>query len=393
MYCYLLESTDKRRTYIGATVDVDRRLDQHNRKLAGGAKATAGRNWKRVMYVGGFPAWPDTLSFEWAWKYYSKEKGVAGRIRGLLHLLTMDQCTSKATPFRLWSQNFSLRVSTWALQDLEKIEIWRTLKSKLRVESQNSSFHSFLLSSFLPSKMSSSVSASQLQELQLSVDALKADVLSLSTRLAAALGGEAPTATVTTDAPKKRGRKAKTVEAPTEAKVDTEPKADEKKPRKKREPKEKATCPTAAEGVVRFAGLGENNEYKVFNNMYRTSFTVDGKEFPSVQHFLVYQKYATTDADYAAKVLEQKNPALLTGMLKSKEHASRSDWDQVLPSLTEAALKAKFAAPELRALLVKTEKAKIEFESATDAVLGIGADGNGENKLGKALMALRATLA
>lgn len=410
MYCYLLESDDKRRTYIGATVDVDRRLDQHNRKLAGGAKATAGRTWKRVMYVGGFPSWEDTLSFEWAWKYYSKQKGVAGRIAGLLHLIGMERCTSVATPFYLWSQNFTLRVSTWALKDLEKIEIWDRLRSKLWVQSQSNSFQHFQILSFLsfPKMSTSTVSITQLQELQVLADTLRADILSLNARLEAALG--------TSSAPaekKKRVPKAKAAEPTTEGAVEptetkqkkprvkktaveppaVEPAAEDKKPRKKREPKVKAVCPTAAEGVVRFAGCSEDNEYKVFNNLYRAPFSIDGIEFPSVQHYLVYHKYASTDADYATKVLAQKNPALLTGMMKSKDHASRADWDTVQSNLLQKALKAKFALPELRAKLLKTGTAKIEFESATDSYFGIGADGNGANTLGNSLVTLRATLA
>lgn len=395
MHCYLLESTDKRRTYIGATVDVDRRLDQHNRKLAGGAKATAGRTWRRVLYVSGFPSWPDTLSFEWAWKYYSKEKGVAGRIKGLLHLLGMEQCTSNAMPFRLWSPNFSVTVSTWVFPELKKIESWSALSSKLGVENQSTSFHTFKLLSFFPSSKMS-VSIAQFQQLQVSIDALKADVQTLNTRLAAALGA-APSASPSAEAPapeaKKRGRKPKADAAETAPPTVAEPVAEAKKPRKKRETKEKATCPTAAEGVVRFAGCADKNEYKVFNNMYRSPFSVDGKEFPSVAHFLAYKKYETTDQEYADKMLAQKNPALLTGMLKSKDHKCRDDWDTVQNELLQTALQAKFKNAELRTTLLKTDGQRIEFESATDSYFGIGADGNGANTLGKALVSLRTSLA
>jgi hypothetical protein len=263
-----------------------------------------------------------------------------------------------------------------------------------------------------------------IQQLQASVDAMRADVLTLNNRLAEALKTQPSTAEgvaepvkkvkkvkktkaaepeavpaategAAADAaeaePKKRGRKPKAAD-PTAAEAPAEEAAaaeDEKKPRKKREPKPKAVCPTAKEGVVRFAGSSDDNKYKVFNNLYRKAFVLDGKTYPSVQHYLVYQKFATTDADYAAKALEQKNPALLSGMLKSKEHASREDWETAQYMLMEAALKAKFADAELLTLLKETGFAKIEFESATDGVLGIGADGNGQNKLGLALMALR----
>lgn len=43
---YVLLSADGRRTYVGITSNLDRRLEQHNGERPGGAKATrAGRPW------------------------------------------------------------------------------------------------------------------------------------------------------------------------------------------------------------------------------------------------------------------------------------------------------------------------------------------------------------
>ena len=42
MFVYLLECTDNA-TYVGATVDVDRRLRQHNKEIKGGAHATGSK--------------------------------------------------------------------------------------------------------------------------------------------------------------------------------------------------------------------------------------------------------------------------------------------------------------------------------------------------------------
>ena len=51
-FCYLLFSENTRRTYIGATVDMYRRLRQHNGELSGGAKRTSsGRPWQVVALV------------------------------------------------------------------------------------------------------------------------------------------------------------------------------------------------------------------------------------------------------------------------------------------------------------------------------------------------------
>jgi predicted GIY-YIG superfamily endonuclease len=62
-------------TYIGATIDKDRRINQHNGILVGGAKATSKRpgEWYRVCYVYGFPSFQTALSFEWHWKHFSRK--------------------------------------------------------------------------------------------------------------------------------------------------------------------------------------------------------------------------------------------------------------------------------------------------------------------------------
>jgi len=61
---YVLESLDSRRTYVGVTKDLPRRLRQHNRELWGGARSTAGRQWRVVAVVGNFSSDGAALSVE-----------------------------------------------------------------------------------------------------------------------------------------------------------------------------------------------------------------------------------------------------------------------------------------------------------------------------------------
>lgn len=70
-YCYLLACDNK--TYVGATIDPDRRLRQHNGEISGGAKATRGHVWERKALVGPFEDNHKALSFEWHWKRNSKK--------------------------------------------------------------------------------------------------------------------------------------------------------------------------------------------------------------------------------------------------------------------------------------------------------------------------------
>ena len=76
-YVYILESSDCKTTYVGATVDLNHRLRQHNKELAGGAHATSvkvaqGCTWNRICFIQGFPDWPAALQFEWRLKQLSR---------------------------------------------------------------------------------------------------------------------------------------------------------------------------------------------------------------------------------------------------------------------------------------------------------------------------------
>lgn len=51
---YLLYSLDKRRTYVGITNNLSRRLRQHNQEIKGGARATkCSKQWKILAYAQG----------------------------------------------------------------------------------------------------------------------------------------------------------------------------------------------------------------------------------------------------------------------------------------------------------------------------------------------------
>jgi len=116
-YVYLLLSTNNN-TYVGATIDVNRRLRQHNSEIKGGAKATTskvakGETWRRICYVSGFPDWSSALQFEWRWKQISRKiqknkkplvnkKPLEKRMEALNQLLSLEKSTTKAIPFSNW---------------------------------------------------------------------------------------------------------------------------------------------------------------------------------------------------------------------------------------------------------------------------------------------------
>jgi structure-specific endonuclease subunit SLX1 len=114
-FVYLLLSTpNKNTTYVGATVDLDRRLRQHNKEITGGAHATGikvakGETWIRVAHIEGFPDWQSALQFEWRWKQLTRKITIKvhplyRRMMALKELLELERPTSKAKPYSEWPE-------------------------------------------------------------------------------------------------------------------------------------------------------------------------------------------------------------------------------------------------------------------------------------------------
>ena len=74
MFVYLLRNAADK-CYVGATVNIERRLRQHNREIVGGAKRTCVCGpWTRVLHVSGFESWNETLQFEWALQHVQRSR-------------------------------------------------------------------------------------------------------------------------------------------------------------------------------------------------------------------------------------------------------------------------------------------------------------------------------
>jgi structure-specific endonuclease subunit SLX1 len=113
-YVYFIKSTHGS-TYIGATVDLDRRIRQHNKLLVGGAHATSmkvakGEMWSYYCYVENFPTYNEALKFEWRWKHLSRQiqkecpvlNPTEKRLEALKRLLELPKSTSKAIEYKDW---------------------------------------------------------------------------------------------------------------------------------------------------------------------------------------------------------------------------------------------------------------------------------------------------
>jgi predicted GIY-YIG superfamily endonuclease len=84
---YLIYNVDAKRTYIGATTDVRRRLRQHKGELVGGARSTTklGPNWRLICCLTGFQDRKE--AYRWEKLLKSRARGYTARIIAFANIM------------------------------------------------------------------------------------------------------------------------------------------------------------------------------------------------------------------------------------------------------------------------------------------------------------------
>jgi ribA/ribD-fused uncharacterized protein len=165
-----------------------------------------------------------------------------------------------------------------------------------------------------------------------------------------------------------------------------------KKAKAPKEPKEKPTCPAAAEGVIRFSGSTGKSPYIVFSPLYKAEFTVDGKTYGTVENYVQASKYEASMPEFAEQLRTNDKPATLRMTGNAPKHAANVAAGYDLGAAYSRAYLAQFEAHEaLRTVLLGTGSALLEGEY-TDAALGVGVDGAGQNLIGLAIINARSAL-
>ena len=98
--------------YIGMTNNFERRIQQHNSILSGGAKFTKKKSdWKPICIIDGFINKSEVMQCEWAFKNRrgNNFKGIQGRLEYLNILLKKDKWTSHS-PFII-DQNLTIYIN------------------------------------------------------------------------------------------------------------------------------------------------------------------------------------------------------------------------------------------------------------------------------------------
>lgn len=136
----------------------------------------------------------------------------------------------------------------------------------------------------------------------------------------------------------------------------------------------------------------KDDEYKVFSNFHPGPYEIDGKSWPTTEHYFAAMK--TMDDSEREAIRKAKTPGDAKSMGRVVD--LRPDWDQVKYDVMLTALRSKFGNyPDMKGILLGTDDALIYEDSPYDKVWGTGERagvGPGQNLLGKALMQVRAEL-
>jgi ribA/ribD-fused uncharacterized protein len=129
--------------------------------------------------------------------------------------------------------------------------------------------------------------------------------------------------------------------------------------------------------------------YGCFSNFSNHAVFINGKEYPTTEHYFQAQKFAGTE--YEETVRLAKTPAEAKEL--GRGGSLRADWEQVKEDIMKEGLLAKFIRhKDARKSLFSTGSYNIVEHTQNDAYWGDGGNGHGKNRLGELLVQVREEL-
>ena len=130
-------------------------------------------------------------------------------------------------------------------------------------------------------------------------------------------------------------------------------------------------------------------EFYVFNNFSAHAVEFRGELYPTSEH--AYQAAKCTDPAGQEEIRNARSPLQAKSLANEKYKAAKDpDWGSKKLAVLEEILRAKLAQhPEAQEALRKSGRQTIVEDSPTDYFWGEGADGSGQNMLGKLWMRIR----
>jgi ribA/ribD-fused uncharacterized protein len=134
-----------------------------------------------------------------------------------------------------------------------------------------------------------------------------------------------------------------------------------------------------------------NEPYGEFSNFSRHPIVIDGKCYPTSEHYFQAMKFEDLDVQEQVRIAETPKMAATLG--RDRSFSLRSDWEDVKDGIMYLAVHTKFTQYGfLKELLINTGNSILVEHTENDRYWGDGGDGSGRNMLGKILMKVRDNL-
>ncbi len=136
---------------------------------------------------------------------------------------------------------------------------------------------------------------------------------------------------------------------------------------------------------------GPEGENGYLSNWYLSPIYLNGKIWPSTEHYYHAQKFAGTNNEEICRRLSTPRETL--EFSRRPDVVVDSEWGEKKIDVMTKAVEAKFVQnPDLGEKLIATGCREIAENSPIDPFWGLGEDGSGNNELGKIIMNVRKKL-
>ncbi|KAG0231016.1 hypothetical protein BGW41_002350 [Actinomortierella wolfii] len=135
----------------------------------------------------------------------------------------------------------------------------------------------------------------------------------------------------------------------------------------------------------------QGDAFGEFSNFYPSPFDLDGKTWPTTEHYFQAQKFAhLEDQTYVEKVRNAASASEAARLGRQRKWPLRPDWEEVKDDIMRKCVLEKFLQhPNLWEVLDSTGDRKLIEHTRNDSYWADGGDGSGKNMLGIILMETR----
>jgi len=135
----------------------------------------------------------------------------------------------------------------------------------------------------------------------------------------------------------------------------------------------------------------QTDPFGEFSNFAPFGVEMDGVWWRTVEHYFQAMKF--DDGEYRERIRKASTPKDAKALGRTRDIPIRSDWDVARDAVVLEAVRRKFRTHKVLAeLLLSTGEDTLAEAAPGDYYWGIGADGSGENRLGRILEQVRTEL-